>query len=149
VTQPSILSSGMVVVRESPMGLRYLLLRVYNYWDFPKGEVEKGETPLAAAFREVAEETGIADLELPWGEDWYETPPYHHGKVVRYYLGRTRSEAVSLGINPQLGRPEHHGFRWVSTGQARRLLNGRVNAALSWAERLMAPHAADPGDPPP
>ena len=47
---------------------RVLLLRVYNYWDCPKGMVEPGEDPLATARREVAEETGIEDLEFRWGE---------------------------------------------------------------------------------
>ncbi len=138
MTHRPILSAGMVIVRDTPAGPRFLLLRVFSYWDFPKGEVESGEKPLAAAFREVAEETGIRDLELPWGEDYCETPPYHHGKVARYYLGRTQTQTVTLGISPLLGRPEHHGFRWVSAWQARALLNARVNAVLNWAEQQMA-----------
>ena len=39
-------------------GRRYLLLRVFNYWDFPKGEVEAGEDALRAAVPEVKEELG-------------------------------------------------------------------------------------------
>ena len=35
-----------------------------NSWTFPKGGVEKGETLLVAARREIAEETGIKNLEL-------------------------------------------------------------------------------------
>jgi len=53
-----ILSAGVVVVRRAEDGWRVLLLRVYNYWDCPKGVVEPGEDPLAAARREVHEETG-------------------------------------------------------------------------------------------
>ena len=37
----------------------YLLLDYGRHWDYPKGHVEKGEDDLAAAFRELAEETGI------------------------------------------------------------------------------------------
>lgn len=33
-------------------------------WLFPKGQVEEGETDEAAARREIAEETGLTDLEL-------------------------------------------------------------------------------------
>jgi 8-oxo-dGTP pyrophosphatase MutT (NUDIX family) len=33
-------------------------------WDLPKGKMEDGETKEAAALREVAEETGVRDLEL-------------------------------------------------------------------------------------
>src|SRR3989344_3506314 len=35
-----------------------------NSWTFPKGGVEKGETRFSAARREIAEETGIKNLEL-------------------------------------------------------------------------------------
>ena len=69
------LSAGVVVVRETADGPRYLLLRAYRHWDFPKGMVEAGEEPLAAARREVAEETGIATLDFAWGEVFRETAP--------------------------------------------------------------------------
>jgi len=39
------------VVRTTPQGWRFLLLRAFNHWDFPKGMVETGEEPLAAAIR--------------------------------------------------------------------------------------------------
>ena len=127
------LSAGVIPVRETADGPRFLLLRVYRYWDFPKGEVEPGEDAMAAARRELEEESGIFQLELPWGADYYETLPYGRGKVARYYLARTAMAQVRLGINPQLGRPEHHEFRWVSAQQGLELLNARVAAALRWA----------------
>ena len=37
------LSAGVVVARETPEGWRFLLLRAFNHWDFPKGMVEDGE----------------------------------------------------------------------------------------------------------
>ncbi len=128
-----VLSAGVIPVRETADGPRFLLLRVYRYWDFPKGEVEPGEDAMAAARRELEEESGIFQLELPWGADYYETLPYGRGKVARYYLARTAMAQVRLGINPQLGRPEHHEFRWVSAQQGLELLNARVAAALRWA----------------
>jgi len=42
----------------------YLLLRAYNYWDFPKGVVEVDESPLQAAIREVEEETTLTGLRF-------------------------------------------------------------------------------------
>jgi len=128
-----VLSAGVIPVRETEKEPCFLLLRCYDYWDFPKGEVGPGEDPLAAALRELEEETGISGPELTWGSDYCETPPYGRGKVARYYLGRTDIEEVRLGISPELGRPEHHEYRWVSARQGFELLNGRVAAVLDWA----------------
>jgi bis(5'-nucleosidyl)-tetraphosphatase len=130
-------SAGIVVVRLDDTGPRLLLLRCYRYWDFPKGEIEAGEDPLDAARREVREETGITDLDFPWGEDFTETPPYAGGKVARYYLGESASGPVSLSIHPELGRPEHHEYRWVRPTEAASLVNDRLRAVIAWAtERL-------------
>ncbi|MCA9556755.1 MAG: NUDIX domain-containing protein, partial [Myxococcales bacterium] len=52
-TNVRILSSGVVVVHWNADRYDYLLLRAYNYWDFPKGVVEVAESPLQAAVREV------------------------------------------------------------------------------------------------
>ena len=62
-----ILSAGIVPVRRYQKEWRFLLLRAFRNWDFPKGVVESGEDPLDAAKREVAEETGIEDLNFRWG----------------------------------------------------------------------------------
>jgi bis(5'-nucleosidyl)-tetraphosphatase len=130
------LSSGVVVVRGSQTDYRYLILRAYNRWDFPKGLVEKGEEPLDAARREANEETGLTDLKFRWGYPFYETEPYGRGKVARYYLAQTPTARVHLPISPELGRPEHHEFRWVSYGEGRVLLVERVQAVLDWAQAL-------------
>lgn len=130
------LSAGIILIHHTETGCRYLLLRAYSYWDFPKGEVEAGEKPLNAARRETAEETGIEQLDFHWGEEYYETPPYAGGKVARYYLAKTQESRVVLGISPELGRPEHHEFRWVSYCEAYPLLNDRVRPALNWAQQL-------------
>jgi 8-oxo-dGTP pyrophosphatase MutT (NUDIX family) len=131
------LSAGVVVVRCGADGVRYLLLRCYHYWDFPKGEVDTGELPLAAAQREVAEESGLKDLRFRWGEKYYETLPYAGGKTARYYLAENHEGVVVLGVNPELGRPEHQEHRWVSLVEAERLLNDRVRGVLHWAARLI------------
>ncbi len=131
------LSAGVVVVRETPEGTRYLLLRAYRHWDFPKGMVEPGETPLDAAKREVEEETGLAGLEFRWGEDFRETPPYARGKVARYYLACTEREEVRLAANPQTGIHEHMEYRWVDYETAARLVAPRVKVILDWATGLI------------
>jgi len=125
-------SAGFVVVRDTPAGRRFLILRAYNLWDFPKGLVEANETPLAAARRETLEETGIDDLQLEWGEAYAETAPYSGGKIARYYAARTATERVVLPINPSLGRPEHHEYRWVPFEQLAALLPPRLQGVVGW-----------------
>ncbi|MEX0374975.1 bis(5'-nucleosyl)-tetraphosphatase [Spiribacter pallidus] len=134
-----ILSAGVVVVRPENATWQFLLLRAYQYWDFPKGRTEPDETPKQAALREVAEETGITDLTFPWGDDYVETGPYARGKIARYYLGETQQKTVVLGIAPELGTPEHHEWRWVDFATAYAITAPRVRHVLDWAvERLPA-----------
>jgi 8-oxo-dGTP pyrophosphatase MutT (NUDIX family) len=64
--RPSVaeLAAGAVVVE--PKQRRYLLLHepAEDRWCFPKGHVEPGETLLETARREVAEESGLEDLDI-------------------------------------------------------------------------------------
>jgi bis(5'-nucleosidyl)-tetraphosphatase len=122
------------VIRQEPGGWRVLLLRAYNYWDCPKGLVEPGDDPLATAKREVREETGITRLDFRWGEEFVETPPYSKNKVARYYLALTADVEVNLPVNAELGRPEHHEFRWLTFDAANTLVVPRVAAVLAWAQ---------------
>lgn len=130
------LSAGIVVTRCISGTYCYLLLRAYRYWDFPKGEVEPGESPLSAAQREVREEAGLRDLEFRWGDRYFETKPYGKGKVARYYIALAPIGRVNLAVNPDLGRPEHHEYRWIDYRNAIRLLGPRVRAVLKWAHQL-------------
>jgi len=74
----------------------FLLIRdSYRNWGFPKGHLENGEAPEAAALREVAEETGLAGVELRGAIetiDWYfrfRGRLIH--KVCHFYLMETAS----------------------------------------------------------
>ncbi|MDX1434102.1 MAG: NUDIX hydrolase, partial [Gammaproteobacteria bacterium] len=64
--------------------------------------------------------------------------PYRGGKVARYYLAESPGAHVELRPSPELGRPEHHEFRWLDHAGARELLAGRVRPALDWARDLIA-----------
>jgi bis(5'-nucleosidyl)-tetraphosphatase len=127
----------VVIVRPADAGWRYLLLRAFRNWDFPKGLVEPGEEPLAAALREAREETSLATLELRWGAVFRETEPYASGKVARYYVALSAGGEVGLPVSAELGRPEHHEYRWASHGEARRLLPPRLRPILDWARALI------------
>ena len=42
-------SAGFVLFRETPEGIRFLLLDYGKHWDYPKGHLEEGETAWQAA----------------------------------------------------------------------------------------------------
>ena len=133
-----VLSAGIVVVRKQGGEWRYLFLRAYRNWDFPKGVVEEGEQPLGTAIRETAEETGITDLRFPWGHVYRETQPYSGGKkVARYYIAETNTKEVSFSVNPEIGAPEHHEYRWVSGGELQTLSSTRLLPVVEWSRKLL------------
>lgn len=132
-----VLSCGIVLARDSDHGVRTLMLRAYNYWDFPKGVSEPGEEPLQTALRELREETGILDAEFRWGERYLETGPYSRGKIARYYLASTRTQEVVLGPSPDTGKPEHNAWRWLSFDEAHDLAVPRVREVVRWARQIV------------
>jgi bis(5'-nucleosidyl)-tetraphosphatase len=139
-------AAGVVVVHLADLDRpRFLLLRAYRNWDLPKGLVEPGEDPFAAAVREVEEETGIVDLEFAWGCDYIETEPYGGNKIARFYVARTSTERNTLPLNPSLGRPEHHEYRWCDLAAANALVVPRLKRVLAWAAAAMErpPHSTN------
>jgi 8-oxo-dGTP pyrophosphatase MutT (NUDIX family) len=133
-------AAGVVVVRRWPQGWRVLILRAYRNWDFPKGLLDPGESPLAAALRETREETGLANLVFNWGHGFTDTEPYAVGKVVRYFLAESPAGEVVLPVSAELGRPEHDEFRWTTPEDAAALLPPRLVTILRWAQaQLGAP----------
>ncbi|MDH3205232.1 MAG: NUDIX hydrolase [Gemmatimonadota bacterium] len=58
-------TAGGVVLREIDRVPHVLVIRdPYKKWGLPKGHIEEGETRPETALREVAEETGLSELEL-------------------------------------------------------------------------------------
>jgi 8-oxo-dGTP pyrophosphatase MutT (NUDIX family) len=130
-------AAGAVIFRRSDRGVRLLVLRAYKNWDFPKGLIEPGEDALAAAQREVREETGLAELAWPFADEFRETLPYSGNKIARYYVAETDAEKIELPVSAELGRPEHHEYRWVSFEEAEDLLPPRLGVVLEWARKTI------------
>src|SRR3989344_3470821 len=69
------ITAGVIVFRRTNEGPKFLLLyHRGQYWNFPKGHVEKEERSLDAAVRETCEETGLkkSDLRILYGFKEYE-----------------------------------------------------------------------------
>jgi 8-oxo-dGTP pyrophosphatase MutT (NUDIX family) len=130
---PTRFSCGAVIVSVLDRKLKFLLLRAYRNWDFPKGLVEPGEEPIDAAVREVREETALDDISFDWGMVFMDTGPYNKGKMARYYIARSKEVRISLPINPELGVPEHQEARWVDFDQALAMVSPRLQPVLHWA----------------
>jgi bis(5'-nucleosidyl)-tetraphosphatase len=125
--------------------LKFLLLRAYRNWDFPKGIVEPGEAPIDAALREVREETMLDDISFDWGLVFMETGPYNKGKISRYYIARSKEQQIILPVNPELGVPEHQEARWVSFPTALEMVTARLKPVVRWSYGIIthgAPAAA-------
>jgi 8-oxo-dGTP pyrophosphatase MutT (NUDIX family) len=131
------LSAGIAVVHLRLSVWRFLLLRAYRNWDFPKGMVTAGESPLDAAVREVKEETGLTGLAFDWGEEHIDTGPYARGKIARYYIARALNMDVVLPVSSELGRPEHHEHRWMDRDTALRITGPRVRDVVTWAASII------------
>jgi bis(5'-nucleosidyl)-tetraphosphatase len=100
-----------------------LLYYTSGHWDFPKGNVEKGETEVEAAIREVFEETGITDLTFV--EEFVHPIHYNYKrngnlvqKRVTFYLAQTPTRDVKLSY-------EHQDFLWAEYPLALKTLTYR------------------------
>ena len=133
-------SAGGVVVRVDNGRALFLLIRdSYKNWGFPKGHLEPGETPDAAALREVNEETGLCDLTLR-GEistiDWYfrfRGRLVH--KVCHFYLMETLTSVTSPqrdeGITACRWEPYDRAAELISYENARAVLR-RAHEIVSY-----------------
>ncbi len=110
-------SCGAVVYRLEGGRRLYLILHYSGrHWDFPKGHVEQGESEQQTAAREIAEETGISQLEfVPLFRKTIAYKLRKGGalvpKEVAFFIAKTDEKEVTLSH-------EHIGFAWLPFGKA-------------------------------
>ncbi|MEV0380628.1 NUDIX hydrolase [Nonomuraea sp. NPDC050643] len=123
-------AAGAVVWRGEQSSPEVAVIHRPNYddWTFPKGKLKSGEHVIAAALREVREETG---LTVVLGRA---LPPIHYlsaGRLKRvdYWIARAVADA---GFAPD---DEVDELRWLTLEEARRLLTYEWDVGLLRALR--------------
>lgn len=99
-------SYGVVPIAVTADGPQVLLVhqigrRGDRFWTLPKGHPEAGETPEAAALRELHEETGLTDVVLVSPHMFSMRYQFTHegvtiDKTVTFFLGHVSNQTTAL-----------------------------------------------------
>mgnify|MGYP001586489851 FL=1 len=122
------ISAGIIIYkrekdRDGKIATKYLLIyHGRGYWNFAKGKLEQGEQSYQAAFREVAEETGIPSRSVRLEKNFKMTDKYvyqrdgqKYFKIVIFFLAQAEKPEIKLSY-------EHEGYGWFLHKDAQRLL---------------------------
>ncbi|MEM1993897.1 MAG: bis(5'-nucleosyl)-tetraphosphatase [Nitrososphaerales archaeon] len=110
-------SAGAIIIYKSDNNVEYLILHYpAGHWDFPKGNIEKGESDFDAAIREITEETGLTDLKFINGfkktiQYYYKKGDQLVKKSVTFYLAEANTKDIKLSF-------EHQGYIWLPIDEA-------------------------------
>ena len=138
-------SAGAIIFKRG-RPIKYLLLHypassksTKDYWDLPKGHIEKGEKEIETIEREVREETGLRNIKIveefkEWIKYFFRYKEKTIFKIVIFYLAETKTEKVKIS-------PEHIGFKWLSYRQAmERLTFKNARDILEKANNFLIKH---------
>ena len=133
---PKRLSCGVLILNAE----RELLLchvTGHAHWDLPKGGIQDGESPLAAALRETAEETGLrldpSALQDLGRFDYRPRKDLHLFATVTARLDVTTLHCESHFSDLPSGRrlPEMDGFGWFPFADAPRRCSARMATVIA------------------
>ena len=111
-------SAGAVIFRKEGNKIYYLLLHYPSsakapkeYWDFPKGHIEKGENLEETVKREIEEETGLTDIKFVEGfkegiKYFFKFKEVNILKFVTFYLVKTKTKDIKISR-------EHLDYKWL------------------------------------
>lgn len=145
-TLPQVLSCGVWLVQRVPFPAVLALLRHDGSPDLPKGHVKRGESDVAAALRELTEETGIPARSVRLDETFvfestYRTRSKRTGlpviKTVRLFLGEIDGPARVMVS-------DHGDYAWLRLDHDDAALEGALkdNPTFLGALRAWRGHQA-------
>jgi len=121
-------SAGFIIYRRHPQeGLQYLVLyHRGNYWNFPKGKIEQGESELEGALRELAEETGLKNVKVIDGfrqqtQFFFKENKDGKSELIKKDYVLYLAE-VPPGVEPHLSHEHHNGYGWFDLKTAQKFL---------------------------
>lgn len=110
-------AAGGIVLREENGHHSYLFIERLGHLDLPKGKIEKNETPLEAAQREIQEECGIHGIQfiqaLPHSFHTYFGYGQHVLKETHWFLFRYEGSET---LTPQL-EEDITAAKWLSKNE--------------------------------
>jgi len=131
-------SAGGIVFRRDGERTFFLLIRdPYRNWGFPKGHLEEGEEPAAAAVREVAEETGIAGVEMHSPIETIDWTFRFRGRRIHKTCHFFLMETTERRTSPQ-GAEGISACRWATYEQATKMIAyDNARAVLEQAHAIL------------
>lgn len=105
-------SCGFLIVKENP-SRSFLLMKHPNRWDLPKGHVDKDETNIECALRELEEETGITEDDIEIDPDFKFKQKY----MVNYKGNGERKKKLIIYLaklvnDVEIKPTEHESYQW-------------------------------------
>jgi len=106
--------SAGIVIKDGKLLLMHRFNKGREYWVFPGGGVEKGETPAQAAVREIYEETTIDVTinKLLYQIKW-DTGEQNYFYLCEYVSGEPRLHPDSVEVEEMKGGEQVYEPMWV------------------------------------
>ena len=130
-------SAGFILFKDNGERKYLLLKHGMNYWNFPKGKIESGESDLDAAKRELYEETGLDKIEIIDGfeEKFGYKFLVKEGlikKVVKMFLAKYLYGSINLS-------QEHEEYQWYVFEDAVVILKfNNIRKSLKVADKYLS-----------
>ena len=131
-------SCGFIIFRTEPE-LSFLLMQHPNRWDLPKGHVDKGETDMECALRELHEETGIENAQIEIDEDFQYVQHYNVSLAKYNHKPRQKTLIIYLAklkdAEQKIILTEHKGYQWMTWEPPHDIQAKTINPLLQSVEK--------------